>query len=1450
MDDNSFGPRLRGQFDLTLKFEHLIFYLVPSCIVVFITGLYVKRTLSVGRPLVRPGALLWMKSALAAALVGVQIANAMLWGQSALNTQLAVAAAAMSVLSAVCVSVLTIAGHIYYLRSLAFLGFYLSLSIVLDVTATLTYFNRTGLETIARLHIAIPCLKAALVVLEEVPKRSLFRSETLRSQTLSQEVVAGFWNRSVMGWANFLLFHGYRGEINQTTMPSLGPEYDSEVLHDAFMHQWEAGSKSARHALMIACLRTLPLPFLYIILPRLLSIGFDFAQPFLLQAVVNEVSLDTLPTKNIMRGLILATVIVYVCRAVAKTWYSVMRNQISVSVRAMLISAVYHKSLRLSAEQLEKSTAATLVTADVSGVTALVSLSYDSWGHVIEVCLGVAVLGIYAGAATIFTAIPVIGTTVASVYVGRRLMGIRKTWNENMEVRVAATSNFLAQMKEAKMLGLSPILAKRIQKQFEREVELAMTSRKYYATTMGISAIAELLTPVLVVAATIFWTRASEPISASRIFTTLSLVALVTNPMYFLIHSVGSWGGGFACLKRLQEYLNLPETEDPRQFAIQQDSTVNEKYALETVSPVSSAPNAQDNHVASAESSGFAVQFEQVSFVADTISILKDISLRIKTGDKAAFFGPVGCGKSTLLRAILGETKPTTGTVTLGTRSVAYCSQVPWVQNETIQNNILGRKPYNETLYNKVVYVCALDADIARLPEKDQTRAGSEGGNLSGGQKQRVSLARTLYDQAELLVLDDVFSALDAKTSATIRARLFSEVDLLKASNTTVIMAASMRSHLAHADVSYEMQSGGTAVLSLEHEKEREVARERQQLDSTSAASETDSVDAYRKEKESDWDTPEVTPVEIDPLRDSLTTLKYGDWTIYKYFLKPVGLGSILFWLGTIACASVIDRIPPIFARIWLESDAQNRLYFIGFAVLSAMAPVLYFWGPLIYYRFVIIKCSPVLHQTLLHATSFATFEFLAAEDAGALLNRFTQDIQMATQQLPNAITPVVWGLYSLVIDVGIISAGAVYALPIIPFFFGVVFLVQHFYLRTSRQVRLVELDSSKSLLRHLTESGTGIEYIRAFKWQEKFTAQLHHVLDQTQKPYYYLQAIQQWLTAVMDFITAGSAVVVVSLALNYKNASSASAVGLSLLTLVSFSDFTGATVRWFVVMENMFGAVARIRDFAKSTPQESDEGTSSVPKRWPESGKVEFSGISASYKSDTEKPHQALDNVSLTIQPGQTVGLVGRTGSGKSSMLLVLLRLLEYSGNIYIDGRELRTIPRNELRSRMTTITQAGIALKASVRFNMDPFAETEDSSADDKKIEILQRVGLWEHIEKRGGLEAVMGTMKFSVGERQLFQMARAILHKENTGSSLFLMDEGTSSIDEATEKRIYSLIKESFAGCTKILISHREGVLADTDVVLHMSDGRGEVTTPGKRDAVDFKEEEATAESQTAQ
>lgn len=223
-------------------------------------------------------------------------------------------------------------------------------------------------------------------------------------------------------------------------------------------------------------------------------------------------------------------------------------------------------------------------------------------------------------------------------------------------------------------------------------------------------------------------------------------------------------------------------------------------------------------------------------------------------------------------------------------------------------------------------------------------------------------------------------------------------------------------------------------------------------------------------------------------------------------------------------------------------------------------------------------------------------------------------------------------------------------------------------------------------------------------------------------------------------------------------------------------------------------------------------------------------------HRLDTEKPHTALDSITFTAQPGETVGLVGRTGSGKSSTLLVLLRLLDYTGSIQIDGQELRNMPRDFLRSRLTTITQSGLTLRDTVRFNLDPFGfMPEDAQTDETMAEILKLVGLWDHIEKNGGLGAQISEMKFSVGEKQLFQLARAILHKRSTGSKLVLIDEGTASIDDETEQHMYKLLREEFDDCTKIIISHRPAVLADADIILSLSDGVGTVSRPKQEEAV---------------
>lgn len=239
------------------------------------------------------------------------------------------------------------------------------------------------------------------------------------------------------------------------------------------------------------------------------------------------------------------------------------------------------------------------------------------------------------------------------------------------------------------------------------------------------------------VAATLFWTRASEPVTAARVFTLLALVTLVTNPVYWLVHTFGDWSTGLACLTRIQEYLNIEEPKDTRQFAVQNGPVQTGDPLPGTAPPALSS--LQNHQGASNGVVVFAVQMTHVSVSTDLHgSILVDITMNVAMGGITMVYGSVGCGKSTLLQAILGEAKLRCGLVTLASRSIAYCSQIPWIENDTILNNITFGREFNADLYRKVVHICALDTDLARLPQRDQTMAGSDGCNLSGGQKQRI----------------------------------------------------------------------------------------------------------------------------------------------------------------------------------------------------------------------------------------------------------------------------------------------------------------------------------------------------------------------------------------------------------------------------------------------------------------------------------------------------------------------------------------------------------------------------------------------------------------------------------------------------------------------------------------------------------------------------------------
>ncbi|KAJ6779521.1 hypothetical protein PWT90_07627 [Aphanocladium album] len=656
-------------------------------------------------------------------------------------------------------------------------------------------------------------------------------------------------------------------------------------------------------------------------------------------------------------------------------------------------------------------------------------------------------------------------------------------------------------------------------------------------------------------------------------------------------------------------------------------------------------------HSGSTQPQAHLIHLSGVNVTMDlTGTILRNASIIIRPGKVTMIDGTVGCGKTTLLNVMLGEMPLRNGTVTLSTRSIAFAGQKPWLLNTTIRLNIIGHKAYDEPLYTEIITICQLRVDFEQLPNGDET----------------VSIARALYVEATVTILDDPFSSLDHETSSAIRLRLLEEGRYATQGGRSLVMTTSMKQHLDSADTTYRVQANGFIVpLTREqvNTELNELVRNRPAGVVSSAGSGADSVASS--------EPPVVVPAttdEVDNERE-VASQKYSSISIYKYFLQPAGIVAVVIWLVLNGVASASERMP------------------------------------------------------ILNVANAAS------------------DINLATQRIPGLILPTIWRAYSILIDIAIISSGASYAAPIIPFFSLLIVTIQQFYLSTSRQLRALELDTTKMLVRHLIETATGITHIRAFRWQEEVRNDFFAMLNIAQRPFYLLYCVQQWLECALDLSTAGAAILVVTFAVKFSNTASANSMGLAFLSLIGFSNTVGEWVISSVAMETAFGAVARIRAYSETVPKEKykdDKGP--VSTDWPPEGVLELNCVSAVYGNQDPTQASQIDNLTVTIKPGLGgLGITGRTG-----------------------------------------------------------------------------RVGLWDIISARGGLTARMKDMRFSGGQRQLFQFARAMLHHQTMGTKILLMDEATSSLDEETEAQILPILKTAFAGCTKMVISHRRAVLDSTDYV----------------------------------
>ncbi|GLA44097.1 hypothetical protein AnigIFM63309_002358 [Aspergillus niger] len=1296
-------------------------------------------------------------------------------------TGLSAVVAICGFLTAIVLMILSMYEHIRSVAPSTLVPLYVIASLSLDVVQCQRLGSHGQQSVPYTITTMLVLNKVAVILLEALPKRGILLAAY---RDCSPSDTAGPYSTLLLWWINPLLWKGFFTQFGVNNLYPLEVALSSQRLGDRFDAEW----KHSRH-LLRAITRVLKYHILASGLPQLLLIGVKFTQPYLIQDTTRLVMDPVESQKWPAWRLIGIYALIYTGIALLGATSKHQMNRLVVSIRGGLVSLIYNKSVDLSITAVQKKAALTLMSTDIDRITMSCADVHHAWAAVIEVAVALYLLYAQLGVGFLAPGLCFACAVVAMAACTRLYPRYQNAWVETIQERTSITSTMLGSIRNLKLLGLSAVIGSLLQRLRVHENVVARKIRWITVVQVVFQNITSIAAPLTTFALYLGWGQSiGKTLDVSVAFSILSVLQLLEPPLMTLVQTLPHLAGALGSFDRIDAFLRSPSRQEYRHLA-----------------PITST-------TATLEGTNATVVLENASFGwAEDSPVLCNLHLRIPRGSLVIVVGPTGCGKSTLLKGILGETPWSSGIVS-STSSIGFADQTPWTVNDTIKASICGQSPEDALLYHEVVDCCGLLEDVNSLPEKDGTRIGSNGIALSGGQRLRLALARAVFAQKELLVLDDVFSGVDADTEEHIFRRLFSGSGPVRRRATSILLVTHAVSRLPLADWVVVLSKDGTIAeqgtyQTLVHKSAGYVAS----LNVNVKRTMDNDHDARSHAEHEDVAVKQPAVVEANAAGEEESKIKQAPTLVV--------MGLCCLWsLVYITAIKAPGLLLNTFSSPSNNSTIVSTSSFLGClglaAVVSLVSLTLLVWG--LFLR-VIPRVSNGLHQKLLHAVLLAPISFFTSTDSGTVLSRFTQDLSVIDNELPGVLIGVMLQLAIFTIGACMIVASATYLLVTIPLLIIALIGIQRFYVQTSRQLRTLRLEQQAPLYTHFQETIAGLTSIRAFGWTGAFRARNAILLDNSQRPMYLLKTVQAWLGLVLNLLVAALGTVLISMIAMLRDTVHPAIVGLGLLNIMSFNENLSELVLVWSLTETSLSALARVRDFIEETEsEEKDSEVNSPLTAWPQYGAVEFDNFAAAYSSSAPL---VLRDIYLQIQPGEKIGVCGRTGSGKSSLLAALFHLVEYrQGSLKVDGQDLAHLPRSELRQSLNIITQEPFCVHSeTVRFNLDPWEAT--SQDDVILIGALEKCQLWSVIEAKGGLNAILKIDFFSQGQWQLFCLARAILRK----SKLVVLDEVLSSVDIETDRRMQEIIRHEFDGCTIIAVAHRLDTIVNFDRVVVLADGR---------------------------
>ncbi|CAO1615594.1 unnamed protein product [Parajaminaea phylloscopi] len=1186
---------------------------------------------------------------------------------------------------------------------------------------------------------------------------------------------------------------------------------------------------------------------------------------------------------------------------------------VGVYSRSALIASIFKRSTKMNAKDRSPGKLLNHASTDVSRIDFAAAWATLIFTTPIQlgICLGLLIAQIgpsaLAGFALLVLSFPMQGVLMKYMFQAR---GGSMVFTDQ---RSKLINELLGGMRIVKSFGYESNFLKRLDNIRRKELQ---GIRKLLVLRSFSNAFSFSLPTLAAVISFIIYSAAGHDLQAANIFTALTLFQLLRLPLMFLPLSLSAGTDAYNAVLRLQGVFEAEQMEDKSELdptsehGLQIIDATFQWY--ETAKTVDAAPGLRGKATAGGATTGRtkgrarkllrrsgvdAVSQTKAEQAAGTAGdhgeatatdqqvgpkpteagtsspapelaeqepfALRNFSVEIARSQLYAVVGPVGSGKSSLLAACLGEMPQKSGRIVWGSKSIGYVPQQAWIQAASLRDNVLFGRPFEEERYWRCIRLAELEGDLASLPQGDHTGIGEKGITLSGGQKQRVSIARALYLDPEIYLFDDILSALDAHVGKAV----FNNVILgLKARGKTVVLVTHALHHLHDVDRIITLEDGYIAETGTYEElKNRRDGAFARLMEEFGGAEEEEE----EKHKEEEDDGIEAAGAKVPAKKSEKSDAAQGSGNImtqeqrntgsvagkvYKDYIKA-GNGTIMLPLVilTISIMQAATVLNSYWLVWWQEQHfgvGKRGLYMGVYAGLGIAQAISLFFAGYVTSMLSFWACAN-LHNDAMKGIIFAKMSFFDTTPVGRIMNVLTKDIDVADNQISDAFRMAlntIGQVLGSIILITILTHYFVIAVAVIMigYYWGAMF-----YRASARELKRLDAILRSSLYAHFSESLSGLPVIRAYSEVDSFVKENMKRNDHENRAYFMTIINQRWLGVRLDLL-GGVLTLVVAILVVAANTISPAKIGIALSYVVTTTQSFSWMTRQIAEVENDMNSIERITYYTHSLDQEAAQDIpNKVSPSWPERGEIDISNMALRYRPGLPL---VLKDVNLKVNAGEKVGIVGRTGAGKSSLLTGLLRLVELErGTVTIDGTDVAKIGLADLRRKIAVLPQDPLIFSGTLRSNLDPFGEYDDARLNDalKRAYLIsdeteaaptplraitplpvpegevpdsgaatpaaglhakqQRFSLDSVIEEEGA--------NLSLGQRSLVSLARALVKD----SRIILLDEATASVDIKTDARIQETIRTEFADRTLLCIAHRLRTIISYDRIAVFDAGR---------------------------